>query len=116
MYGRNRRAIGANPVPGGETYPMSLDNATVARIAHLARIKLPAEELEPMAAELNAILSWVEQLAELDTENVPPMTGVEHEGLRRRADVIDDGGNAGAVLANAPESVGGFYVVPKVVE
>lgn len=95
---------------------MSLDNATVARIAHLARIKLPAEDLEPMANELNAILSWVEQLSELDTDNVPPMTGVEHAGLRQRTDEVSDGGNAPAVLGNAPDSVSGFYVVPKVVE
>lgn len=95
---------------------MSLDNATVARIAHLARIKLPADELEPMARELNTILSWVEQLSELDTENVPPMVGVAHQGLRQRADEVTEGDNSAAVLANAPESVGGFFVVPKVVE
>ena len=95
---------------------MSLDDATVARIAHLARIKLPAEDVPAMARELNAILSWVEQLGELDTDDVPPMTGVEHEGLRRRNDEITDGGNAEAVLGNAPETVGGFFVVPKVVE
>lgn len=95
---------------------MSLDNTTVARIAHLARIKLPAEELEPMAEELNSILAWVEQLSELDTDDVPPMTGVDHAGLRQRKDGVSDGGNASAVLGNAPEAVSGFYVVPKVVE
>ncbi|MEM1400852.1 MAG: Asp-tRNA(Asn)/Glu-tRNA(Gln) amidotransferase subunit GatC, partial [Pseudomonadota bacterium] len=63
---------------------MSLDKATVARIAHLARIKLAPDQIDPMVNELNAILTWVEQLSELDTENVPPMTGVEHEGLRQR--------------------------------
>lgn len=95
---------------------MSLDKATVARIAHLARIKLAPDQIDPMVNELNAILTWVEQLSELDTENVPPMTGVEHEGLRQRVDEVSDGGNAGAVLGNAPEAVSGFYVVPKVVE
>ena len=95
---------------------MSLDKAMVARIAHLARIKLTEEQLAPMSQELSNILTWVEQLGEVDTNDVPPMTGIEHKGLRRRPDAVTDGGISDQVLANAPETAGGFYNVPKVVE
>lgn len=95
---------------------MSLDKATVARIARLARLDIAEEALEPMAAELNTILSFVEQLGELDTDGVPPMTSVAAMSLRMRADAVTDGGNRDAVLANAPEAIDGFFVVPKVVE
>ena len=95
---------------------MALDEATVARIAHLARIKLPEDQLQPMARELSGILDFVEQLAEVDTTGVPPMTAVVAHDLRRRTDVVTDGGVQDKVLANAPDAVGGFYSVPKVVE
>ena len=95
---------------------MALDEATVARIAHLARIKLPEDQLQPMARELSGILDFVEQLAEVDTTGVPPMTAVVAHDLRRRTDVVTDGAVRDKVLANAPDAVGGFYSVPKVVE
>ena len=95
---------------------MALDEATVARIAHLARIKLPDDQLQPMARELSGILDFVEQLGEVDTAGVPPMTAVVAHELRRRTDVVTDGGVRDKVLANAPDPVGGFYSVPKVVE
>ena len=96
---------------------MSVDKSTVVRIARLARIKVPEDELETLAAELGKILDWVEQLDEVDTEGVAPMTSAaEGMGLRRRPDVVTDGDCADKVLANAPETRDGFFVVPKVVE
>jgi aspartyl-tRNA(Asn)/glutamyl-tRNA(Gln) amidotransferase subunit C len=95
---------------------MSLDKATVAKIAHLARIKLPEEDQAAMADELSKILSFVEQLAEVDTTDVEPMTSVAAQKLRWRPDQVDDGGIPEKVLANAPEAVSGFFAVPKVVE
>ena len=95
---------------------MALDKATVARIGHLARIRLDEASLDTMVAELNTILTFVEALDAVDTEGVPPMTGVVDMDLRRRADVVDDGGMAERVLANAPEERAGFFTVPKVVE
>lgn len=95
---------------------MSLDKAAVAKIAHLARIKVPESELERLAGELTQILTFVEQLNEVDTENVPPMTSVAAQKLRRRVDQVTDGGYREAVLSNGPETAEGFYVVPKVVE
>jgi len=95
---------------------MPLDKATVARIATLARIRLAEAELEPMAAELSGILDWVEQLMEGDTEGVPPMTCVAEMRLPVRDDVVADGGNRDAILANAPKTEKGFFTVPKVVE
>jgi len=95
---------------------MSLDKATVARIAHLARIHVPEQDLEPLAGELSTILDWVEQLAEVDTEGVAPMTSVVEIESRWRKDEITDGDRAEDVLANAPESEMGFYTVPKVME
>ncbi|MDR3515641.1 MAG: Asp-tRNA(Asn)/Glu-tRNA(Gln) amidotransferase subunit GatC [Azospirillaceae bacterium] len=95
---------------------MSLDKATVAKIAHLARIKVPEADQDHLAQELSAILAFVAQLDEVDTEGVAPMTSVVEHALRWRDDVIDDGGNVERVVSNAPEQVAGFYVVPKVVE
>ena len=95
---------------------MALDEATVARIAHLARIKLPDDQLQPMARELSGILDFVEQLGEVDTAGVPPMTAVVAHELRRRADVVTDGGVRDKVLANAPAAEHGFFAVPKVIE
>ncbi|MGH6913273.1 MAG: Asp-tRNA(Asn)/Glu-tRNA(Gln) amidotransferase subunit GatC, partial [Geminicoccales bacterium] len=82
---------------------MSLDEATVARIASLARIEVPQAELAPLAGELSHILGWIEQLAEVDTEGVLPMTSVVAMRLAWRADEITDGERAEAILANAPE-------------
>ncbi len=95
---------------------MSLDKATVAKVANLARIKIEEKDLEPMAAELNSILGWVEQLGEVDTENVEPMTSVAEMRLRWRADEVTDGGYAEDVVANAPSREDGFFAVPKVIE
>jgi len=95
---------------------MSLDKATVAKIARLARLKAPAQLLEPMTGELNTILSFVEQLAEVDTTGVPPLTSVVEMNLRMRADVVTEAANAAGVLANAPERADDFFVVPKVHE
>jgi aspartyl-tRNA(Asn)/glutamyl-tRNA(Gln) amidotransferase subunit C len=95
---------------------MPLDRAAVAHIAMLARIKVPESELEAMAKELDGILHWVEQLKEVDTANVEPMTGAVHMALPRRKDEITDGNCRDKVLANGPETAHGFFVVPKVVE
>ena len=95
---------------------MSLDKATVLRVARLARLKVPDDRLEPLAAELNNILGWVEQLNEVDTDDVPPMTSVVSMKLRWRDDEVTDGGSVDDVLANAPEGENGFFAVPKVVE
>jgi aspartyl-tRNA(Asn)/glutamyl-tRNA(Gln) amidotransferase subunit C len=95
---------------------VSLDEATVARIARLARIAVPADELEPLASELSRILEWIEQLNEVDTEGVPPMTSVAAMKLAWREDQVTDGGRPEDILANAPERQDGYFVVPKVVE
>ena len=95
---------------------MSIDAATVRRVAHLARIKTPEDRLEPLAAELNGILNWIEQLNEVDVDGVEPMTSNVHQPLRLREDVVTDGGKVDLVLSNAPTSADGFFVVPKVVE
>lgn len=99
---------------------MSLDKATVARIATLARIKVADGDLERMAGELQTIISWVEQLNEVDTSGVEPMTSVVEVTLPRRDDVVNDGGYADRILANARDAVregeGGYFTVPKVVE
>ena len=95
---------------------MSIDAATVRRVAHLARIKTSEDRLEPLAAELNGILNWIEQLNEVDVEGVEPMTSNVRQRLRLREDVVTDGGKVDAVLSNAPKAADGFFVVPKVVE
>ena len=95
---------------------MAIDENTVRRVAHLARLALPEDRLAPMAAEINGILAWIEQLNEVDVEGVEPMTSVVAAKLPMREDVITDGGDARKVLANAPKSEDGFFVVPKVVE
>jgi aspartyl-tRNA(Asn)/glutamyl-tRNA(Gln) amidotransferase subunit C len=95
---------------------MSVDKDTVRRIAHLARIALDEERVEPMMNELNGILAWVKQLEEVDVANVPPLTSVVEQRLKTRDDVVTDGGNADALMANAPGSEDHFFVVPKVVE
>ena len=95
---------------------MSVDKTTVRRIAKLARIALPEERVEPMVAELNGILGWIEQLQEVNVEGVEPMTSVVAQKLRMRDDVVTAGGDAAAIVANAPVSEDNFFVVPKVVE
>lgn len=105
---------------------MSLDKDTVARIARLARLKVPEEELVPLAGELSGILAWIEQLNEVDTKNVEPLASVSDVTLPMRVDTVTDGGIAEKVLANAPggavyiepgdKKAGGFFTVPKVVE
>ncbi|MEQ8508802.1 MAG: Asp-tRNA(Asn)/Glu-tRNA(Gln) amidotransferase subunit GatC [Rhodospirillaceae bacterium] len=95
---------------------MSLDDATVRKIAVLARIDVPEQDLHPLAQELSGILDWIEQLQEVDTDAVEPMTGGTDLTLKWRKDAISDGGHADKVLANAPESHEGFFGVPKVIE
>ena len=87
---------------------MSVDKATVANIAHLARIDVDDDELEPLAADLSSILQWIEQLNEVDTDNVPPMAAVHDDVLRWRADVVNDGNKQDDIVAirrRRPESV-----------
>ena len=100
---------------------MALDKTEVADIATLARIRLSEAELEPLAAELSQILTWVEQLAEVDTSGVAPMTSVAAMQLPMRDDSVTDGDCRDAILGNAPQSAPeglrrGFFAVPKVIE
>ena len=95
---------------------MAIDAATVRRVARLARISEPEDRLEPLARELSAILGWIEQLNEIDTDGVEPMTSAVAATLPMREDVVTDGGDADAILANAPAKADGFFVVPKVLE
>jgi aspartyl-tRNA(Asn)/glutamyl-tRNA(Gln) amidotransferase subunit C len=105
---------------------MSLDSKTVAHIAMLARIKVPEAELNALATELSGIMTWIEQLNEVDTKNVEPMSSVSDVTLPQREDKVTDGGIAEKILANAPggavyieptdKNAGGFFTVPKVVE
>jgi aspartyl-tRNA(Asn)/glutamyl-tRNA(Gln) amidotransferase subunit C len=95
---------------------MSIDDATVRRIAHLARIAVTEAEIPHLQGELNAILAFVEQLNEVDVEGVAPMTSVTPMEMKKRPDVVNDGGIADEVVANAPETQGHFFLVPKVVE
>jgi aspartyl-tRNA(Asn)/glutamyl-tRNA(Gln) amidotransferase subunit C len=95
---------------------MSLDKATVAKIARLARIKVPDEDLDALAGELSNILDWIEQLNEVDTSDVPPMTHVAAMKLRWRDDEVTGAAPLDDVIANAPEERDGFFTVPKVVE
>lgn len=95
---------------------MSLDRAQVARVAELARIAVPDDQLEPLADELSSILRWIEQLAEVDTEGVEPLRSVHPIRRAWRADEVADGDCREAILANAPEREDGFFVVPRVIE
>ena len=95
---------------------MSIDAATVRRVARLARIAMPEARLQPLAQELSGILAWIEQLDEVDTEGVEPMTSCVAARLPLREDAITDGEKPEAVLSNAPKAVGHFFAVPKVVE
>jgi aspartyl-tRNA(Asn)/glutamyl-tRNA(Gln) amidotransferase subunit C len=95
---------------------MAIDAATVRKVARLARIAEPQDRLEPLASELSGILNWIEQLNEVDTEGVEPMTTAIAMPLPMREDEVTDGGDPASVLANAPKTKDGFFVVPKVVE
>ena len=95
---------------------MSVDAATVRRIAHLARIAVANEEVEHLRGELNAILAFVEQLREVDVAGVEPMTSVTPMRLKQRADRVADGDITEQILKNAPAREDGYFVVPRVVE
>ncbi|WP_374579206.1 Asp-tRNA(Asn)/Glu-tRNA(Gln) amidotransferase subunit GatC [Phenylobacterium sp.] len=95
---------------------MAIDVATVRKVARLARIAEPEEKLETLAKELTGIMTWIEQLGEVDTDGVEPMTSAVAVALPMREDVVTDGGDPARVLSNAPRTVDGFFVVPKVVE
>ena len=95
---------------------MSVDLATVKRVARLARIAVTDEEAQKMQGDLNAILGFVEQLNEVDVSGVTPMTSVVETALKKRDDVVTEGGRAEDIVANAPLSEDGYFMVPKVVE
>jgi len=95
---------------------MSIDAATVRKVARLARLHLDEARVEPLAQELSGILTWIEQLQEVDTEGVQPMASTEAVTLPMREDVVTDGGDPAKILANAPKADRNFFVVPKVVE
>ena len=95
---------------------MAIDADTVRKVARLARIATPEDRVDQLAKELNGIMSWIEQLDEVDTDGVEPMTSAVAVALPKRHDVVTDGGDAERVLSNAPKRAGAFYVVPKVVE
>jgi aspartyl-tRNA(Asn)/glutamyl-tRNA(Gln) amidotransferase subunit C len=95
---------------------MSIDTETARRVAKLARIAVPEDRLPALAGEFNAILGFIEQLQEVDVEGVEPMVSVTPQRLKRREDVVSDGNQQQAVLANAPDAREGFFAVPKVVE
>jgi aspartyl-tRNA(Asn)/glutamyl-tRNA(Gln) amidotransferase subunit C len=95
---------------------MSVDAAIVRRIAHLARIAVAGDEIEHLRGELNAMLSFVEQLSEVDVASVEPMTSITPMAMKKREDVVTDGGIAEDVVRNAPATDDNFFLVPKVVE
>ena len=95
---------------------MSIDAATVRKVARLARIAEAEDRLEPLARELSGILNWIEQLNEVDTDGVEPMSSAVKTPLPMREDVVTDGGDPKRVLGNAPKVASNFFVVPKVVE
>ena len=95
---------------------MSVDAATVRRIAHLARIAVTDAEVPHLQGELNAMLAFVEQLSEVDVEGVEPMTSVTPMEMKKRPDIVTDGEIADAIVGNAPETQGHFFLVPKVIE
>jgi aspartyl-tRNA(Asn)/glutamyl-tRNA(Gln) amidotransferase subunit C len=95
---------------------MSIDKETAAKVAKLARIRVDEDRLEPLAEEFNAVLGFIEQLSEVDVSGVEPMVSVTPMRLKRREDVVTDGGMAETILKNAPDAREGFFAVPKVVE
>jgi aspartyl-tRNA(Asn)/glutamyl-tRNA(Gln) amidotransferase subunit C len=95
---------------------MSVDIATVKRVARLARIAVTEDDAQRMTGELNGILGFVEQLSEVNVEGIEPMTSVTGQAMRWRKDMVADGGKARDVTVNAPETAENFFLVPKVVE
>ena len=95
---------------------MALDPATVRRIATLARIRVEDAEVDKLQGELNAIFGWIAQLNEVDVTGVEPLTGAAHMAMKMRDDVVNDGGYPERILCNAPDRMGDFFAVPKVVE
>jgi aspartyl-tRNA(Asn)/glutamyl-tRNA(Gln) amidotransferase subunit C len=95
---------------------MAVDAATTRRIAHLARIAVKDEEVAHLTGEINAVLAFVEQLEEVDVEGVEPMTSVTPMQMKKRPDVVTDGGKADDIVRNAPATEDHFFLVPKVVE
>ena len=95
---------------------MAVDTKTVKRIASLAKLKIDDDKVKDAEGEFNKILDWIEQLNEVNTDNVEPLLSVNDENLRLREDKVTDGNQRDAVLANAPMSSYGYFVVPKVVE
>ncbi len=95
---------------------MKVDEATVRHIAHLARISVSDGEARALEGELTGILQWVEQLDEVDTNGIEPMTSVVETTMKKRSDEVTDGGYPDDIVRNAPEHAGTFFVVPKVVE
>ena len=95
---------------------MAVDAATTRRIAHLARIAVKDEEVAHLQGEINAVLAFVELLAEVNVEGVEPMTSVTPMEMKKRKDVVTDGGIADAIVANAPATQDHFFLVPKVIE
>jgi len=95
---------------------MSIDQQAVRRIAHLARIAVTDDEVPHLQGEINAILAFVEQLGEVDIEGVEPMTSVRPMAMKKRADEVTEGGDAAAIVRNAPATEDNFFLVPKVVE
>ena len=95
---------------------MSVDSQTVKRVAHLARIKVSDDQAEALKGELNTILGFVEQLGEVDVEGVEPMTSVMPMAMKKRSDMVNDGGKADDIVGNAPASEDHYFQVPKVVE
>jgi len=95
---------------------MSVTKDDVRKVARLSRIAVPEDKLQPLAAELNGIMGWIEQLNEVDVDGVEPMTSVVETSLPMREDVVTDGNRRDEVLANAPKSDAGFFVVPRSVE
>jgi aspartyl-tRNA(Asn)/glutamyl-tRNA(Gln) amidotransferase subunit C len=95
---------------------MAIDVATVRKVAHLARIAETEDRLEALSHELSSILAWIEQLDEVDVQGIEPMTTCVASATPLREDVVSAGGDVAGILANAPKSADGFFVVPKVVE
>lgn len=95
---------------------MSLDPATVRRIATLARIRVEDNQIEALRDELNGILGWIEQLNEVNVDGIEPLAGASAMALKMREDVVTDGNRTDQILSNAPERIGDFFAVPKVVE
>jgi len=95
---------------------MSVDLATVKRVAHLARIAVPEADLPKLQGEINAILGFVEQLNEVDVSGVEPLTSVMPMAMKQREDIVDDGEIAAKIVANAPVSEDSYFMVPKVIE